>query len=239
MHIHSVLSPCGGMEMSPLNIVKEAIGKKLDMIAITDHNSTRHCRLTMMLGEKYGIKVIPGAEVNTREEIHCLTFFENADQCDMFQEYLEQRLVRIKNKPEVFGYQFVVDEAENILSEEENLLVAALDAPIDEVEKRVHQLGGIFVPAHVNRLQNGLYHQLGFLPHTLKADALEVIPNGEYADFQAGHPELARYSLIASSDAHSLGQIGYRTSKFYLDAAVFNELAMAFRKEHNRKVLPA
>ena len=40
LHIHTVLSPCGDLEMSP-KIIVEAAGKQgLDIIGITDHNST-------------------------------------------------------------------------------------------------------------------------------------------------------------------------------------------------------
>ena len=40
MHIHSVLSPCGDIEMSPSAIVAQAKAKGLDIIGLTDHNST-------------------------------------------------------------------------------------------------------------------------------------------------------------------------------------------------------
>lgn len=40
LHIHSVLSPCGSLDMSPKNIVQSALDKELEIIAITDHNST-------------------------------------------------------------------------------------------------------------------------------------------------------------------------------------------------------
>ena len=69
LHIHTVLSPCGGLDMSPANIIRRAAEKKLDIIAITDHNSTLHCRLAQQIGAKYGITVIAGAEINTSEEI--------------------------------------------------------------------------------------------------------------------------------------------------------------------------
>ncbi|MCQ2284884.1 MAG: PHP domain-containing protein, partial [Bacteroidales bacterium] len=37
LHIHTVLSPCGALELSPSNIVRRALERGLDMIAITDH----------------------------------------------------------------------------------------------------------------------------------------------------------------------------------------------------------
>ena len=41
LHIHTVLSPCGDLEMSPTAIVDRALSRGLDMIAISDHNTTR------------------------------------------------------------------------------------------------------------------------------------------------------------------------------------------------------
>jgi predicted metal-dependent phosphoesterase TrpH len=101
LHIHTVLSPCGGLDMSPVNIIRQAVLKKLDIIAITDHNSTRHCRIAQEIGKKAGITVLAGAEINTSEEIHCLAFFEDIDKADFFQQYIDSHMTELQNKPEV------------------------------------------------------------------------------------------------------------------------------------------
>ena len=44
MHIHSVLSPCGDIEMSPSAIVAQAKAKGLDIIGLTDHEGAGHHR---------------------------------------------------------------------------------------------------------------------------------------------------------------------------------------------------
>jgi 3',5'-nucleoside bisphosphate phosphatase len=75
LHIHTVLSPCGDLDMSPGNIVSEAVNKGLDIIGITDHNTTRHCNLIKRMAEEKGIFVMQGAEITTKEEVHCLAFF--------------------------------------------------------------------------------------------------------------------------------------------------------------------
>lgn len=236
LHIHTVLSPCGGLDMSPINIVKQAIAKKLDIIAITDHNSTRHCVLAQHIGDKLGITVIAGVELNTREEIHCLAFFENIVEAERFQQYIDDNLTVIPNKPSVFGYQYVVDEDENILAEEERLLVAALQTGIEDVEREVHLLNGLFVPAHINRKQNGIYSQLGFLPAGLKADAMEVSCKTGYEDFLREHQETSSYSLLCSSDAHSLGQIGASVTEFYLQRPCFEEIRKAMKGHERQKI---
>ena len=95
LHIHTVLSPCGDLDISPTRIIEKAREKGLDIIGITDHNSTRHCSLIRELAQPAGIFVLMGAEVTTREEVHCLSFFENDDQLSEFQAYLEQHLPHV------------------------------------------------------------------------------------------------------------------------------------------------
>jgi predicted metal-dependent phosphoesterase TrpH len=70
LHIHTVLSPCGDLGMSPANIISEAVQKGIDIIGITDHNTTRHCKLISRLAAEKGIFVMQGAEVTTKEEVH-------------------------------------------------------------------------------------------------------------------------------------------------------------------------
>jgi 3',5'-nucleoside bisphosphate phosphatase len=224
LHIHTVLSPCGGLDMSPVNIVKQAVEKKLDIIAITDHNSTKHCRSAQQIAGKYGITVIAGAELNTKEEIHCLAFFETIDKADRFQQYIDDNLTVIPNKAEIYGHQYLVDENEDILEEEERLLVASLRAGIDEVITEVHRLEGLVVPAHINRMYNGIFSQLGFLPPGLKADALELDRRAGNDNFFQSHPEIGGYPLLRNSDAHSLQQIGTATTEYLLGAPSFSEL---------------
>ena len=236
LHIHTVLSPCGGLDMSLVNIVRQAVEKKLDIIAITDHNSTKHCRSARQIAEKYGITVIAGAELNTKEEIHCLAFFENNDKADQFQQYIDENLTVVPNKAEIYGYQYLVDENEDILDEEERLLVAALKTGIEDVITEVHRLEGLVVPAHINRMYNGIFSQLGFLPPGLKADALELDRRAGNDNFYQAHPEIGRYPLLRNSDAHSLQQIGMAITEYLLEASVFSELRNALSGDWKSKI---
>src|SRR5690554_464993 len=174
LHIHTVLSPCGDLEMSPEHIVDEAIRKELDVIAITDHNSIRQAPEVMAVGREKGLLVLCGVEVNTREEVHGVALFENEDQVAQFQQYLDAHLPNIPNKPDFFGHQAWVNRKEEIMGEEPRLLWSALDQSLDEVAAKVRQLKGLFFPAHIDRPVNGLLRQLGFVPAHLQADALEV-----------------------------------------------------------------
>ncbi|HEX2395613.1 MAG TPA: PHP domain-containing protein [Bacteroidales bacterium] len=238
LHIHTVLSPCGGPDMSPVNIIRQAAEKKLNIIAITDHNSTLHCRLAQKIGARYGITVIAGAEINTSEEIHCLTFFENTDTADTFQAYIDENLTVIENKQHVFGHQYIVDEDENILGEEERFLGASLKKGIDEVSRFVNEIGGLFIPAHINRRNNGIYNQIGLIPESARIDAVEVAQIDGFRDFLISHPETGKHSRISNSDSHHLERIGVISTEYYLEKPVFAELVKALKNEESRTVKP-
>lgn len=237
LHIHTVLSPCGDLNMSPANIVTEAARKGLSIIGITDHNTTRQCAIVKKLAAEKGIFVMQGAEVTTKEEIHCLTFFENTDALYAFQKFLDAWLPDIKNNPEIFGYQVQVDENENIVYEEEKLLINAISKNITEIEAFVHNLNGIFIPAHIDRKKNSLLSQLGFLPDNLRADALEISRLTSAEDFSAIHPEINKFPLLSNSDAHYPEHIGTAMTGFEIEEPAFREIMMALRAEEGRKVV--
>jgi PHP family Zn ribbon phosphoesterase len=236
LHIHTVLSPCGDLEMSPGNIVEKAVEKGLDIIAVTDHNHTGHVKLTRELGARKGIWVVYGAEINTREEVHCLTYFDNDEQVIEFQQEMEGNLQKIPNDASLFGSQLIVDEQEQILEELNFSLYPGLNWGIEEAAAVVHGLGGLFVPAHVNRPTNGLYAQLGFFPADLEVDAVEISRHSAPADMVTEHPELESQVLIQNSDAHFIDDIGRAGNRYKMKSCTFEELRLALRGEQGRGV---
>jgi 3',5'-nucleoside bisphosphate phosphatase len=236
LHLHTVLSPCGDLGMSPVNIVKTALEKGLNLIGITDHNSTLHCHLIQKTASEHGIMVMMGAEVTTKEEIHCLTFFENTESLNSFQQYLDQYLPHFPNDEEKFGYQVVVNEKEEILQHIDWLLISAIDQSIDEVEAKVHSLGGLFIPAHIDKPCNSLISQLGFIPPSLNIDGLEISKNAKpesLAFLIYGHQNVP---ILHNSDAHLLEQIGTSKTEFLMKSLSFSEIRMALRKEDGRDI---
>jgi PHP family Zn ribbon phosphoesterase len=236
LHIHSVLSPCGDLEMSPGRIVEKAVQKGLDIIAVTDHNHTGHAKLLRKIGENSGIWVVYGVELTTREEVHCLTFFDTDDQLEWFQEKLDETLPRIPNNKDLFGIQVIVDSNEHIVSEVNHSLYPGLNLGISEAAALVHELGGYFIPAHINRSTNGLYAQLGFLPKDLEIDAAEIARNSDREQLLREHPELAFYQLFKSSDAHYVEDIGRCTCLLHMMEQSFEELGLAFHGLEGRKM---
>ncbi len=236
LHIHTVLSPCGNLEMSPANIIKKACEKGLDIIGITDHNSTRHCKLVSKLSELAGIFVLMGAEVTTREEVHCLTFFENDSKLDEFQRYLAKHLPSIPNNTEKFGYQVVVDENEDIIEQIDFLLLSALDQSIEQIEKKVHSLGGIFIPAHIDRPSYSIISQLGFIPDDLLIDGIEISANCKTRSIMPSIGNQLGKSLIRSSDAHYIQDIGKVFTTFDMESRTFSEIKKALHNSMERNV---
>ncbi|MFZ4399027.1 MAG: PHP domain-containing protein [Bacteroidales bacterium] len=236
LHIHSVLSPCSDLYMSPVNIIKKAKERKLDIIGITDHNSTKQCKTCREIGLKNGIFVLCGAEITTKEEVHCLTFFENDEKLFAFQQFIETHLPSIKNDIKRFGYQLLVDENENITDEEEMMLNTALNVSIDELAEKVHELNGLFIPAHVNRPKFSLISQLGFIPADIKADALEITRHITKEAFLNQNPYLKAFPIIQNSDSHFLDSIGDVTSIFEMNEISFAEIFNTFKNIEGRKI---
>ncbi|MDR1848250.1 MAG: PHP domain-containing protein [Bacteroidales bacterium] len=236
LHIHTVLSPCGDLEMSPANIIAKSKEQGLQIIGITDHNSTLHCRLAKKLGAKEGIFVLCGAEVTSKEEAHCLCFFENDTELDLFQQWLDEKIAKIPLDEERFGYQLAVNEYEEIIYQPPYLLTSAIDADIDEIYAKVHSLNGLFIPAHVNRPANSLMSQLGFVPPDLKADGLEISKHITKENFLKKNAYLKRFAFIQSSDAHYIHLIGETFCMFYLNEPSFAEISMALANENGRHI---
>lgn len=229
-HIHTVLSPCGDIEMSPLAIINKAKEKSLDIIGITDHNSTLMATILKRVGEREGVYVLCGAEVTTREEVHVLAFVDGQSALSLLQEYLNRYLIKVPNNPEVFGYQLVVNESEEVLYQEENLLIGAIEQSLDQVEQFVHSLGGIFIPAHIDKNSNSVLSQLGFLPPDLNANALEFSARCDVRSFLKNHAYLAHNSFISSSDAHYVEDIGRCCTFLDIENVSFEAIKEAIKK---------
>lgn len=88
-HIHSTASDGS---LTPKEIVLYAKKTGIDIIAVTDHNSTGGVGEAVEAGKEYGVSVIPGVELSTRykgNSIHVLGYFKNTNYNDSdFQKVL-------------------------------------------------------------------------------------------------------------------------------------------------------
>ncbi len=221
-HLHSCLSPCGDLIMSPSVIVDALKGKGVQIAALTDHNSSLNCPAFSYHCQKAGIAALFGMEVQTMEEIHVLCLFSSLDVALAFSDEIYTLLPPIMNNPEKTGDQVYVDADDDIIGEVDKFLVVSCTYGVDELAKRVHELGGLVIPAHVDRSSFSLTSQLGFIPEG-DWDALEVVrlppANIDWVDGKQVQRSLDTlgYPLTTSSDAHYVEHIGRRA--FELDFA--------------------
>lgn len=202
LHIHSCLSPCADMEMTPNNLVNMAYLKGLEAIAVCDHNCARNLPACKAVADARGLIFIPGLEVETREEVHVLTLFPALETALDFGDWVYAHLPNIENRADLFGEQIGMDEDDTPVYTEPRLLIQSTTLSIDEVAAQCRSLGGVPVPAHINRTSNSLLYSLGFVPPQLNFTSLEV-----YLKLPVPMVELARYHILYNSDAHLLCDI--------------------------------
>ena len=209
LHLHSCLSPCGDAAMTPGNIAGMARLKGLDLIAVTDHNTARQLPAMEAACRAMGVNLLPGLELNTREEVHLLAYFRTVSDATAFSQRIQPLLPDIPNMPDFFGRQVVMNADDEETGEESRLLISALDLDLDALTREIRAFSGLPVPAHINRGSNGLLNALGFLPPGSDFAALEVTE---------GLPcpgDCSGFKVLHSSDAHRLEDIFERV--FFLD----------------------
>jgi predicted metal-dependent phosphoesterase TrpH len=161
LHVHTLLSPCAAIEMTPRNIIRHAVMAGVDIVAITDHNAGDNVAATLRAAAGTGVTVLPGMEVQTREEVHLLTLFEKMRNFVQWCEFIKAHRSPLKNDERKFGAQFVVDEADELVRVEEAMLLASTDLSVQDVAERAAELGGLAIAAHVDRPAFSLLSQLG------------------------------------------------------------------------------
>lgn len=207
LHIHSALSPCADKDMTPNNIVNMARIKGLDFIALTDHNSGANLEAVDKCAKRAGLVFIPGMEVETSEEVHLVCLLPDLESAAVLHKRVYNSLPGIKNREDIFGRQFIIDEYDHIIDEEERMLITATLLNVNDVFLFVNRLGGVVLPSHVDRPSNSMISNLGMIPGDLGIRNLEISRNCSETAFRSTRPELDSYGLIRSSDAHYLGDI--------------------------------
>jgi len=235
LHVHTVLSPCAEVEMIPPLIVRRAARLGLGLIAVTDHNAALNAAALIAAAEETGLRVLPGLELQTREEVHLLCLFGALESCLAWQKEVFGRLPALANREEHFGPQYVVDATGDWLRTEERLLAVSAEIALDEAIDRVHALGGLAIPAHVDRPAFSLLANLGLIPAGLAADALEVTGRFRPETGLKQWPGLQGWPLVVGGDAHRLSEMQSRTL-LKIAEPTLEELRLALRGEEGRKV---
>ena len=206
-HIHSCLSPCAEEDMTPYNLVNLSALMGMHAIALTDHNSCQNCGAAMRAGEEAGITVIPGMELCTSEEVHVVCLFQELKAAEEFSDYVLSTASPVKNRPEIFGTQLIMDETDKVLGSQEILLTTASGISITNVEKIIDGYGGVCYPAHIDRSSYSVISNLGMITKEMGFEVAEVSPKGDIDALIKQHPILREMKILISSDAHRLDSL--------------------------------
>jgi len=246
--------------MSPKRIVEKARDKMLDIIGICDHNSAENVQyaisalrnshlnpLPVKIGKEKdketvymdssSLTVLPGMEICTKEEVHILGIFDELSAVLKLQELVYQTLPEEKNNPELFGEQIIANEFDEVEGYNDKMLIGASTLSIKEVVDEIHRLQGVAIASHIDRESFSIISQLGFIPDDLNFDALEISPNITIEEANRRFPEIRRFQLLKSSDAHFLEDIGRSTTIFMLAEPTLAEIKKALKNENERKMV--
>ncbi|MFH1138697.1 MAG: PHP-associated domain-containing protein [Pseudomonadota bacterium] len=236
LHVHTCLSPCGDLDMSPRAVVETALARGLDIIAVCDHNSADNVAASLRAASRAGgrLVVLPGLEICTVEEVHLLALFDRLDSALAMQKLVYSRMSDNVNRPEIFGEQVAANEFDEVEFFNDRLLIGAVDLDLIAAAAAVHRLGGLAAASHVDRRAFSLLGVLGFIPPGLDLDALEVSPGCDLAGLFSRRPELRDWPIIRSSDAHHPAELGRAWTDFRLDNPSLSEIALALKGREGR-----
>lgn len=217
LHIHSCLSPCADDDMTPNNIAGMGALLGLNILALTDHNSCKNCPAFFEACKKQGIIAIAGMELSTAEDIHIVCLFEELEDAMRFDEEIQKHLMPIKNRPEIFGNQLILDREDEQIGEEELLLISATDLPIDEAVRLAKSFGAHVHPAHIDRESNGIVAILGDIPSEYGFKVFEMRERENIQRLTPIVEELDERRVLVCSDAHHLWDISEAVNSFFID----------------------
>ncbi len=221
--------------MIPPLIVETALEMGISLIAITDHNSSANIRSVQKAAENTGLVVLPGMELQTREEIHSLCLFDTCEQIDELQKLVDETLPEIQNQPDHFGEQFVVDETGDYIRTESRLLITSSALSLNQAFDLVSSLNGLLIPAHINRKVFGLIENLGFIPPDIPFSAVEVSRHITVDQARKQIPSIRNTPVIQNGDVHRLSDF---LGSLYLsiEAPTIEEIRLALANSRGRKM---
>jgi len=236
LHVHTCLSPCGDLDMTPNQIITAAKLKQLDIIGICDHNSGENVVATKKFGDTQGIKVIGGIEMSSSEEVHILALFDHDKELLELQKIVYENLHGI-NDEQAFGRQVVVNELDEVISYNKRLLIGATKLTLKECGNLVHSLNGLAMAAHIDREGFGIIGQLGFIPDNLKLDGREISPKMTYKEAKVKISDANKFPLITGSDAHYLEDMGKSFTQFLIKEPTIEEIKKALVGKEGRSII--
>jgi predicted metal-dependent phosphoesterase TrpH len=236
LHIHTCLSPCGELSMSPRAVVARAREIGLDLIAVTDHNTTENAAAAIEAAAGTGLAVLPGIELTTAEEVHLLGLFEAGAGLGPFQAEVYRNLPDLAAKMKFVDDQVLVDADDGVTGFCPRCLFGATRYSVQEAVRLIHGHGGLAIACHIDRDSFSLISQLGFIPPGLGLEAVEVSPRMSAAEARAAFGPFERLPVVRFSDAHKPEEIGVATTEFIVEGPGLEEIRLALAGEDGRKV---
>jgi PHP family Zn ribbon phosphoesterase len=235
LHIHTCLSPCAELDMSPKAMVRKSVERGLDIIAVCDHNSAENVEASIRAATLFDLRVLPGMEINSKEEVHSLAIFESVEKVYLMQEMIYKHL-KGTNRAELFGDQVVANERDEVEGFNDRLLIGAVDLKLSDIIREVHRLGGLSIACHVDRPSFSVPSQLGFVPPDLEVDALEISSPDKWETGDQEIPGAEEFSVVSFSDAHFISDVGRVSTRFLMESSDISEIRMALLGESGRRV---
>lgn len=236
LHVHTCLSPCADLDMSPLGVVQAALRRGLDLIGVCDHNSAENVLAVKKAAQRNGLMVLGGMEVASSEEAHILVFFDDDDDLLRFQDIVYRHLSGV-NDERAFGQQVIADDEDGVSGFSERLLIGATSLPVERIvsEARAGKGESLVIAAHVDREAFSIIGQLGFIPPDLDLDAVEITEHMTMAAARERFSDCRRYPVVTGSDAHNPEDIGKRFMYFTVEDGSAAEIKKALNYSDGRK----
>jgi len=116
---------------------------------------------------------------------------------------------------------------------EERLLLTSTSLTLKDAWQQVTGLGGMLIPAHVDRKAFGLIPVLGFVPTEVPFDALEISRFLRTDESPRILAQVSAYPLIQSGDVHFLHDF-MGINEFQIEAPTIAEIRMALHQQEGR-----
>ena len=209
--------------MTVNNIVNMSALNSLEIIALTDHNSSRNCPAFLEVAKRVGIKALAGMEINTAEEVHAVCLFPTLERAMAFDELVYACLPDINNRPNIFGEQLILNALDEVTGQLDKLLINASGISFYDLSRLMDDYGGLYFPAHIDRDSFSLLSNLGFVPPDCIMSAVEIKDMNKYPDILSNNPIIKNLPIMHNSDAHYLWDIAEATN--HLDEKIYNIIA--------------
>lgn len=222
--------------MTPPAIVRAAIEKGLNLIAVCDHNAAGNARATQRAADAAPrpVSVLAGMEITTAEEVHVLGLFPSADAAEAAADRVRATLPDQPPSSDAFGRQSLLNADGECIGIESKMLAGATTFSLEQAITLIHQFAGLAIASHVDRPSFSVISQLGIFPERAGLDAIEISP---IHSRDARSAEFERFGLaaITGSDSHFPSDVGFVHTDLWMEAATLDEVRLALTGRDGRR----